>query len=64
MAEPPDTEQPPQACNACRGTGTVISNLGSVAHSVQCPWCEGGGVWLAEHNAQAHWSDPAAIQGN
>jgi ribosomal protein S27AE len=38
----------------------VISNLGGVAHAVACPWCDGGGVFLADHDAQAHWREPAA----
>jgi DnaJ-class molecular chaperone len=40
-------------CTACRGTGQVISNLGGVARTVSCPWCEGGGVFLPGHDAQA-----------
>jgi hypothetical protein len=31
----------------------VISNLGGTPQQVTCPWCEGGGVQLPEHNAQA-----------
>lgn len=41
------------ACAPCRGTGHVISNLGGTAQQVTCPWCEGGGVQLPEHDAQA-----------
>ena len=41
------------ACSPCRGTGTVISNLGGEASSVSCPWCEGSGAFVAEHDAQA-----------
>jgi len=40
---------------ACRGSGQVISNLGGVTSSVSCPWCAGGGVRLAEVDAQARW---------
>jgi DnaJ-class molecular chaperone len=43
----------PLPCAPCRGTGHVISNLGGTPQQVTCPWCEGGGVQLAEHNAQA-----------
>ncbi len=39
----------------CRGTGRVISNLGDKPQEVTCPWCEGGGVKLAEIDAQAAW---------
>jgi DnaJ-class molecular chaperone len=45
----------PQTCSACRGTGTVFSNLGGERHELACPWCEGGGVVLPSHDAQAHW---------
>jgi hypothetical protein len=37
----------------CRGTGSVISNLGGEQSKVQCPWCGGGGVRLAGIDAQA-----------
>jgi hypothetical protein len=42
---------------ACRGTGQVISHLGGGSSSVTCPWCRGGGVRLAEVDAQAGWLD-------
>ena len=45
----------PQPCSACRGSGVVISNLGGEPRQLACPWCDGGGVVLAEHDAQAHW---------
>jgi len=45
----------PQACSACRGTGSVISNLGGEPHELSCPWCDGSGVTTAGHDAQAHW---------
>jgi hypothetical protein len=44
-------------CAACRGTGVVISNLGGEAHEVECPWCEGDGVRLRGHDAQARWRE-------
>jgi len=40
-------------CSPCRGTGQVISNLGAKPSTVTCPWCEGTGVTIAEHDAQA-----------
>jgi DnaJ-class molecular chaperone len=40
-------------CAPCRGTGRVISNLGGEPQPVTCPWCEGGGVQLPGHDAQA-----------
>ncbi len=40
-------------CAPCRGTGHVISNLGGEATDVTCPWCDGGGVKLPGHDAQA-----------
>ena len=43
----------PVACAPCRGTGRVISNLGGERAVVQCPWCEGTGVQIAAHDAQA-----------
>ena len=46
-------EQPEsRACAPCRATGQVISNLGGEPSQVTCPWCEGGGVQLAGHDAQ------------
>jgi len=49
-------EQPqpgPRPCPPCRGTGRVISGAGGAPHEVTCPWCEGSGVFLPEHDAQA-----------
>jgi hypothetical protein len=37
----------------CRGTGTLISNLGGSPSNVDCAWCEGTGVFLPDHDAQA-----------
>jgi DnaJ-class molecular chaperone len=50
-----DDEQPaePVPCSACRGTGKVISNLGGSPSTLQCPWCEGSGRFIAGHDAQA-----------
>ena len=43
----------PQPCSVCRGTGTVISNLGGSPSTVPCPWCDGTGTFLPDHDAQA-----------
>jgi DnaJ-class molecular chaperone len=40
-------------CMACRGTGEVISTLGGEERRVECPWCEGTGKRIPEHDAQA-----------
>ena len=40
-------------CAPCRGTGRLISNLGASPSQVTCPWCEGGGVQIPGHDAQA-----------
>ena len=39
----------------CRGTGSVISNLGGTPSTVSCPWCGGTGVRAPETDAQAQW---------
>jgi len=51
----PDDEFEMESCRACRGTGKVISNLGGSPSEVDCPWCEGTGKFIPEHDAQAHW---------
>jgi DnaJ-class molecular chaperone len=43
----------PQPCSVCRGTGTLISNLGGEPSTVSCAWCEGTGTFLPDHDAQA-----------
>jgi len=55
MADDADTAAPPPRCSVCRGTGQVISNLGGSPSTVPCPWCEGDGVFVREHDAQARW---------
>jgi hypothetical protein len=45
---------------ACRGSGQVISNLGGTPSKLSCPWCGGGGVRLAEVDAQARWVESGA----
>ncbi|MEI6447424.1 MAG: hypothetical protein WCO96_06035 [Actinomycetes bacterium] len=42
----------PRPCDPCKGTGALNSNAGGEPHRVVCPWCEGGGVALPEHDAQ------------
>jgi DnaJ-class molecular chaperone len=42
----------PLPCSVCRGTGTLISNLGGTPSTVTCAWCEGTGTFLGEHDAQ------------
>jgi hypothetical protein len=44
----------------CRGSGKVISNLGGSPSTIDCPWCEGGGVRLVGIDAQAHWAGESA----
>jgi hypothetical protein len=44
----------------CRGSGQVISNLGGTPKSVTCPWCGGGGIRIADVDAQAKWRDAGA----
>jgi DnaJ-class molecular chaperone len=52
---PPDaaSAEDPGRCHACRGTGKVVSGEGGTPHPVDCPWCEGTGRFIAEHDAQA-----------
>jgi len=57
MASDPE-QQPaeptePVVCAPCRGTGEVISNLGGERAVVPCPWCDGSGVQIPAHDAQA-----------
>ncbi|HEY2216641.1 MAG TPA: hypothetical protein VGH21_04035 [Solirubrobacteraceae bacterium] len=47
----------PRECMPCRGSGKVISNLGGEPSTVNCPWCEGGGVRLPGIDAQAKWGE-------
>jgi len=53
---PSDGPPPPGAdtvCFPCRGTGKVTSGLGGTPQEETCPWCEGTGKPIAEHDAQA-----------
>ena len=45
----------PRECMPCRGTGSVISNLGGTPSTVTCPWCDGTGVRVPETDAQSKW---------
>jgi hypothetical protein len=42
-------------CMPCRGTGSVVSQLGGARSELPCPWCRGTGVREADINAQAKW---------
>ena len=60
MADQPTKDNQPQApspCTACRATGKVISGLGGTNTVIDCPWCEGSGVFIPGHDAQAHWRE-------
>ena len=48
-----DAAAEPRPCMPCNGTGKVVSNSGGEPHQVTCPWCEGGGVTIPDHDAQA-----------
>jgi hypothetical protein len=50
----------PGDCLACRATGQVVSNLGGEPRRVPCPWCEGSGLRLSGHDAQARWREAPA----
>jgi DnaJ-class molecular chaperone len=53
MTAPTESSGDPGPCAPCRGTGKVISNLGGSATVVTCPWCEGTGIFIPGHDAQA-----------
>ncbi|MFL5846975.1 MAG: hypothetical protein ACJ762_20015 [Solirubrobacteraceae bacterium] len=48
-----DTPPEPVPCSPCRGTGKVISNLGGSPSEIDCPWCDGTGMYTAGHDAQS-----------
>jgi DnaJ-class molecular chaperone len=54
-ADAPESPDPvePRSCPPCRGTGRLRSKSGGSEHEVPCPWCEGQGVELPGHDAQA-----------
>lgn len=45
--------QAPRPCMPCSGSGKVTSNAGGEPHQVDCPWCEGTGMMIPDHDAQA-----------
>jgi DnaJ-class molecular chaperone len=49
----PASDYDPGRCHPCRGTGKLTSNLGGKPHDVTCPWCEGSGRFIPDHDAQA-----------
>jgi DnaJ-class molecular chaperone len=51
--ETPELDDEVVPCTVCRGTGTLISNLGGTPFDVDCAWCEGTGTFLPDHDAQA-----------
>jgi DnaJ-class molecular chaperone len=52
----------PRECMPCRGSGKVISNLGGEPSTVECPWCNGGGMRVVGTDAQAKWLDDAGVE--
>lgn len=49
----------PVPCGPCRGTGKLLSSAATSAalgepHTVTCPWCEGTGMTIPDHDAQEH----------
>lgn len=57
---PADEQATATPCTACRGSGRVISGLGGEPQTLTCPWCEGTGQRLADHDAQAHQREQVA----
>ena len=53
----PEDSVDPGECRACRGGGKVISTLGGERREVDCPWCDGTGRFVPEHDAQARWRE-------
>jgi len=50
-------------CMACRGSGSVISNLGGTPSTLDCPWCAGSGERVPGIDAQARWLEQAPADG-
>jgi DnaJ-class molecular chaperone len=50
---PPEDSLDPGECRACHGGGKAVSMLGGERQEVDCPWCEGTGRFIPEHDAQA-----------
>ncbi|CAB4882410.1 unannotated protein [freshwater metagenome] len=53
----------PLPCNPCSGSGSLISRVGGEEQRVPCPWCEGSGVFLRGHDAQAARRGDGATPG-
>lgn len=50
---PSEAEEADRAtCSPCRGKGSLVSNAGGEEHPVVCPWCEGTGKVIPEHDSQ------------
>ena len=60
---PAEDSLDPGECRACRGAGKVASMLGGERQEVDCPWCEGTGRFIPEHDAQARWRQPGSTEG-
>jgi DnaJ-class molecular chaperone len=60
----PERVQQARECMACRGSGRVISKLGGETSTVACPWCDGAGVRLSGHDAQARWGEGQPAPGD
>jgi hypothetical protein len=39
-------------CAPCRGTGRVLAQVSGALEPSVCPWCEGSGRFLPDHDAQ------------
>lgn len=52
----PAQDTTPAECHPCSGKGKVISNLGGTPSEIVCPWCEGTGKFILEHDAQERWA--------
>jgi len=50
-------DRAPRECMACRGSGSVVSNLGGTPKTVTCPWCRGTGTRIADVDAQSGWPE-------
>jgi hypothetical protein len=56
----------PTPCGPCRGTGKLLSSAATgpelgEPHTVRCPWCEGTGTSIPDHDAQEHPSETPPV---
>jgi RecJ-like exonuclease len=58
-----DTTEAEVICMPCRGTGSVISNLGGSPSTVECPWCGGTGRRGEDIDAQARFKQEREAAG-